>query len=125
MSDPFQDFEQRMAAILAEQERTTAKMLAEYDRMADEMEEAHVVNREAIYRVVVLAAAIVGFSATLLSLEAVDLRIDESRVRTSWLLLAVVIGLGPLSISISSLVPSTRSRGAQCRLRSLSSLVLA
>jgi hypothetical protein len=102
MSDPFQDFEQRMAAILAEQERTTAKMLAEYDRMADEMEEAHVVNREAIYRVVVLAAAIVGFSATLLSLEAVDLRIDESRVRTSWLLLAVVIGLGPLSIYLES-----------------------
>jgi hypothetical protein len=77
-------------------------MLEQYDRMAEEMEAARVVNREALYRVVVLAAAIVGFSATLLSLEAVDLRIDESRLRLSWLLLALVIGIGPISIYLES-----------------------
>jgi hypothetical protein len=102
MSDPLQDFERRIAQILEAQKQQTAEMLAEHDRMAAEMEEARVVNREAIYRVVVLAAAIVGFSATLLSLEGVDLSIDESLLRVSWLLLALVVGLGPLSIYLES-----------------------
>jgi hypothetical protein len=76
--------------------------LEKYDRMAAEMEEARAVGRDAIYRVVVLSAAIVGFSATLLSVESVDLRVDESRLRLAWLLLALVIALGPVSIYVES-----------------------
>ena len=72
------------------------------DLMAAEMEEARAVGREAIYRVVVLSAAIVGFSATLLSIEAVDLHVDQSLLRLSWFLFALVILLGPISIYIES-----------------------
>jgi hypothetical protein len=76
--------------------------LAKYDRMASEMEEARSVGREVIYRVVVLSGATVAFSATLLSIQNLDLKLDEHLLRDSWILFAVVIFLGPLSLFLES-----------------------
>lgn len=72
------------------------------DEMAAEMEEARAIGRDAIYRVVVLSAVIVGFSATLLSVKTLDLSVNRSLLRTSWLLFAAAIALGPISVYLES-----------------------
>jgi hypothetical protein len=66
--------------------------------MVAEMEEARVVGRDVILRVAILSAAIVGFSATLLSLENVDVRVDETLLEVSWFLFAAAIFVGPVSV---------------------------
>lgn len=81
---------------------TLRESVEKIDKMATEMEQARAVTREVIFRVVVLSASIVGFSATALSIKNIDLRVNEHVLRISWLLFAAVVILGPLSIYLES-----------------------
>jgi hypothetical protein len=76
--------------------------LAKYDAMAAEMEAARSVGRDVIYRVVFLSASIVGFSATLFSIENLDLSLNADLLRVSWVLFAIVIFLGPVMVFLES-----------------------
>jgi len=73
-----------------------------FERMADEMERSRSVGREVIYRIVVLSAGIVGFSATVLSIDELDVTVNTGLLRVSWLLFVAVIFLGPLSLFLES-----------------------
>lgn len=81
---------------------TLKELLARSDKMAVEMERARTVTRDVIFRVVVLSATIVGFSATALSIANLELHANESLLRVSWLLFAASVLLGPLSIYLES-----------------------
>jgi len=70
--------------------------------MSSEMESSRAVNRDVIYRVVLLSASIVGFSATLLSIKTLKLNVDSGLLELSWILFAAVILIGPLSIFVES-----------------------
>jgi hypothetical protein len=70
--------------------------------MAAEMELAQTVFRDVIFRLVLLSATLVGFSATLLSIEQLDFNVDRDLLRASWLLFAAVIFLGPLLVYVET-----------------------
>jgi hypothetical protein len=82
--------------------RTLEESLTRQDRMVSEMEEARVAGRDSIYRVALLSATIVGFSATLLSIKSVSERVDLSLLRASWFLFASVVALGPVLIYLEA-----------------------
>ena len=90
------------AEAIARMDARAAETVAKLDAMAAEMEDARRVGRDSIYRVALLSAAIVGFSATLLSIESVSGRVDFSLLRVSWFLFAGVVALGPLLIFVES-----------------------
>jgi hypothetical protein len=75
---------------------------AKYDRMDKDMEAARSVGRDAIYRIALLSGAIIGFSATLLSIKTVSARVDIGLLEASWFLFVAVIAIGPLSIYIEA-----------------------
>src|SRR5262245_28593313 len=102
MGDPEQELEKVVARYEAESEERVAKLNAKLDAQYAEMEQARTVSRDAIFRVVALSAAIVGFSATLLSIENLDLAVQESRLRWAWVLFAVAVALGPIVVSLES-----------------------
>jgi cytochrome bd-type quinol oxidase subunit 2 len=75
---------------------------AKLDRMDKDMEAARSVGRDAIYRIALLSGAIIGFSATLLSIKTVSARVDIGLLEASWFLFVAVIAIGPLSIYIEA-----------------------
>jgi hypothetical protein len=79
-----------------------ARFIAPIDKMSAEMEEARAVSREVIFRVVVLSSAIVAFSATLLSIDTLSIDVNRSMLRVAWLLFAVVVAIGPISVFLES-----------------------
>ena len=70
--------------------------------MVPGMERARAVSREAIFRVALLSASIVAFSATLLSIEQLDVIADRDLLAVSWALFAGVVVLGPLSVALEA-----------------------
>lgn len=72
------------------------------DRLDDSLERARSVGRDAIYKVTILSASIVTFSATLLSIEQLDLNVDETLLAVSWCLFAAVVVLGPTSVALEA-----------------------
>jgi hypothetical protein len=50
----------------------------------------------------VLSAGIVGFSATLLSIENLDLNVDTGLHRLGWILFAIVVFVGAISVFLES-----------------------
>jgi hypothetical protein len=68
--------------------------------MAQDTEAARAVSRDAIFRITLLSASIVAFSATLLSIDQFDLAGDRSLLGLSWCLFAAVVILGPLSVAL-------------------------
>jgi hypothetical protein len=60
------------------------------------------VSRDAIYRVSVLSASIVAFSATLLSIKQLHLSVNESLLAASWCLFAAVVVIGPTSVAVEA-----------------------
>jgi hypothetical protein len=70
--------------------------------MAQDTEAARAISRDAILRVTLLSASIVAFSATLLSIDQVDLDADRSLLGVSWSLFAAVVILGPLSVALEA-----------------------
>jgi hypothetical protein len=66
------------------------------------MERARAVSRDAIYRVTLLSASIVAFSATLLSIEQIDLQGDQTLLAVSWCLFAGVVVVGPASLALEA-----------------------
>jgi hypothetical protein len=72
------------------------------ERMAEDTEAARTISRDAILRVTLLSASIVAFSATLLSIDQIDLDADQSLLGVSWSLFAAVVILGPLSVAIEA-----------------------
>jgi hypothetical protein len=66
------------------------------------MERARAVGREAVLRITLLSASIVAFSATLLSIQQIDLQADRTLLSTSWCLFAAVVVLGPLSVALEA-----------------------
>lgn len=66
------------------------------------MERARSISRDAIYKVTLLSASIVTFSATLLSIEQLDLNVDETLLAVSWCLFAAVVVLGPASVAVEA-----------------------
>jgi hypothetical protein len=75
-------------------------------KMSDELEQVRAVSREAIYRVTILSASIVAFSATLLSIKQLHLDVDEGLLAASWCLFAAVVVVGPASVALEA-----RARG--------------
>jgi hypothetical protein len=66
------------------------------------LEAARAVSRDAIFRVTLLSASIVGFSATLLSIEQIDLQADRTLLAVSWCLFAAVVVVGPMSVALEA-----------------------
>jgi hypothetical protein len=91
-----------MEKTLAKQEAEFEKMLAKYDVMASQMEATRTIGREAIYRVVVLSAVIVGFSTTLLSIEDLNFTVRTELLRAGWIMFAIVVVLGPFMVFLES-----------------------
>ena len=65
---------------------------------------ARSISREAIYKVVLLSGSIVGFSATIQSIQNLKLTTNIHTLRISWILFLTVIALGPLMNIIESRV---------------------
>ena len=76
-----------------------AHRLAQFDA---DLEGARSVSREAIFRITLLSASIVAFSATLLSIKQIDLQADRGKLGAAWALFAAVVVLGPLSIGLEA-----------------------
>jgi hypothetical protein len=57
---------------------------------------ARAISREATQRMVLLSASIVGFSATVQSIEGLKLNTDTHLLKVSWALFLVAIVLGPM-----------------------------
>ena len=70
--------------------------------MAEDTEAARVVSREAIFRITLLSASIVAFSATLLSIDQIDLDANRGLLGVSWCLFAAVVILGPMSVALEA-----------------------
>lgn len=70
--------------------------------MVQDTEAARAVSRDAIFRITLLSASIVAFSATLLSIDQFDLDGDRSLLGLSWCLFAAVVILGPLSVALEA-----------------------
>lgn len=70
------------------------------ERFDESLERSRSLGREAIYRVTILSASIVAFSATLLSIEQIDVDADRTLLAVSWCLFAGVVFLGPFSIAL-------------------------
>lgn len=66
------------------------------------MERARAVSRDAIFRVTFLSASIVAFSATLLSIEQIDLSVNRTLLAVSWSLFAAVVVVGPASVGLEA-----------------------
>lgn len=73
-----------------------------YEKFDRELEQARSVSRDAIYRVSVLSASIVAFSATLLSIKQLHLSVNESLLAASWCLFAAVVVIGPTSVALEA-----------------------
>jgi hypothetical protein len=65
---------------------------------------ARSVSREAIYKIVLLSGSIVGFSATIQSIQNLKISTNIEILRVSWILFLVVVALGPLMNIIESRV---------------------
>jgi hypothetical protein len=84
-------------------EKETRDMAKEHrETMERWMDEARSVSRDSIYRITVLSASIVAFSATLLSIEQLDLNANETLLAVSWCLFAAVVVLGPASVLLEA-----------------------
>lgn len=66
------------------------------------MEGARRISRDAIFKVGLLSASIVAFSATLLSIEQIDLNADQTLLAVSWCLFAGVVVIGPTSVALEA-----------------------
>jgi hypothetical protein len=66
------------------------------------MEEARSVGRDALYRITALSASIVAFSATLLSINELDIDANEGALAASWCLFAAVVILAPAVIALEA-----------------------
>jgi hypothetical protein len=66
------------------------------------MEEARSVGRDALYRITALSASIVAFSATLLSINELDVDANEGALAASWCLFAAVVILAPVVITLEA-----------------------
>jgi hypothetical protein len=73
-----------------------------YERFDQEIEQARAISRDAIYRATLLSASVVAFSATLLSIDQLDVKADQSLLGASWSLFACVVVLGPLSVALEA-----------------------
>jgi hypothetical protein len=60
------------------------------------LEAARSISREAIYKIVLLSASIVGFSATVQSIEGLSLNTHPGLLRIAWILFIATIVTGPL-----------------------------
>jgi len=57
---------------------------------------ARIISREAVYKLVFLSASIVGFSATIQSIEGLSLNTDQRLLKLSWVFFLTVLLIGPL-----------------------------
>lgn len=110
MSDELWDIVHRLEA---ENRARRQKFEDDLDRW---MDEARSVGRDALYRITALSAAIVAFSATLLSIEELDLSANEGALAASWCLFAAVVILAPAAVALEArakFVVAWRSRQPQ------------
>jgi hypothetical protein len=72
------------------------------DRMTEDLEQARGVSRDAVYRITLLSASIVAFSATAQSIDQINVRANETLLAISWCLFAAVVVIGPASIALEA-----------------------
>ena len=87
--------------------------MEKFDR---DLESVRSLSRDAIFRVTVLSASIVAFSATVLSIRQLHLNVDKSLLAASWCLFAAAVVLGPATVALEArtqLVITWRARQPQ------------
>jgi hypothetical protein len=65
-------------------------------------EEARSVGRDALYRITALSASVVAFSATVLSINELDIDANEGALAASWCLFAAVVIFAPAVIALEA-----------------------
>jgi len=73
--------------------------MEKFDR---DLERVRSLSRDAIYRVTVLSASIVAFSATVLSVRQLHLNADTGLLGASWCLFAAAVVLGPALVALEA-----------------------
>lgn len=87
--------------------------MEKFDR---ELERVRALSRDAIFRVTVLSASIVAFSATVLSIRQLHLNVGKGLLGASWCLFAAAVVLGPATVALEAraqLIFTWRSRNPQ------------
>lgn len=83
-------------------DRLEAENRARRQKFEDDLdrwtEEARSVGRDALYRITALSASIVAFSATLVSIQQLHIRANETTLAASWCLFAAVVILAPATV---------------------------
>jgi len=87
--------------------------MEKFDR---DLERVRALSRDAIFRVTVLSASIVAFSATVLSIRQLHLNVDKGLLGASWCLFAAAVVLGPATVALEAraqLIITWRARQPQ------------
>jgi hypothetical protein len=75
------------------------RRLEKFDR---ELERVRALSRDAIFRVTILSASIVAFSATVLSIRQLHLNVDKAMLGASWCLFALTVVVGPAIVALEA-----------------------
>lgn len=89
------------------------KDMEKFDR---DLERVRSLSRDAIFRVTVLSASIVAFSATVLSIRQLHLNVSRSLLGAGWCLFAATVVLGPATVALEAraqLIITWRARQPQ------------
>jgi hypothetical protein len=80
----------------------TEKFDRDMEKFDRDLERVRSLSRDAIYRVTVLSASIVAFSATVLSIRPLQLDADKGLLAASWCLFAAAVVLGPAIVALEA-----------------------
>lgn len=71
-----------------------------FNKFDSELNEARLISRETVSKIILLCSTIIGFSLTLLSIKNISLEVNINTLRLSWYLFLATIVLGFLSLFI-------------------------
>lgn len=80
-------------------EKKQEQKFKEFD---ENLNQARLVSRDLIYKIIIICSSIIGFSLTLMSLPDLELKSDVHLLQISWYLFLSTISLGFLSIFIEA-----------------------